>query len=88
MKTSGAFCFFCGLTAGAIAGLLYAPKKGVKMRAELRSKAKKSRNFIRDRADRLRERAIEGVERGREELWRRTSDAADAFEHARRAFLG
>jgi gas vesicle protein len=55
-----------GLGAGALAGLLLAPKSGRQLRREIRRKYEDAKDAVEDFAGEARERVEEAVERGSE----------------------
>jgi len=57
--------FLAGLSIGAIAGVLYAPHAGSETRKALQSNVEEAWEFVRDRATRARQQAIEWGARNR-----------------------
>ena len=55
-----------GLGAGALVGLMYAPKTGRQMRKELRKKYETARETLDDWKDQAREAAEDAIDRGAE----------------------
>ena len=55
-----------GLGAGALVGLMYAPKTGTQMRKELRKKYETARETLDDWKDQAREAAEDAIDRGAE----------------------
>jgi len=55
-----------GLGAGALVGLMYAPKTGRQMRKELRKKYETARETLDDWKDQAREAADDAIDRGAE----------------------
>ncbi len=75
-----------GLGAGAVVGLLYAPKAGKHMRKELRKKYSDARDTLDDWKDDAREIAEEALNRGNEiaeDLRARVTPLAKAVRRAR-----
>jgi gas vesicle protein len=58
--------FLIGLGAGALIGMLYAPKPGKQMRKELRRRYEDARETLEDWKEEAREVAEEAIERGAE----------------------
>jgi len=72
-----------GLGAGALIGLLYAPKAGKQMRKELRRQYDDARETLDDWKDQAKEVAEEALERGQEiadELRERVAPIASAIK--------
>jgi gas vesicle protein len=60
--------FFCGLIAGAVAGLLSSPRSGARTRARIASKAKRAVTDFRDAVTGTFDRAKDAVEDAQERL--------------------
>ena len=56
--------FFLGLGLGVAVGVLFAPKSGEETRDFLRSKAEEGTDYVKRRADDLRESAADAIDRG------------------------
>lgn len=60
--------FFCGLIAGAVAGLLSAPRSGVRTRARIATKAKRAVTDVRDSVTETFDRAGDVVEQAQHKM--------------------
>jgi len=68
--------FLAGLSAGAIVGILFAPKKGEDTRRELRAKAMEARDRIQAQKEKLRRTARRAAESSKDAL-EQTKEAAE-----------
>jgi gas vesicle protein len=78
--------FFLGLGIGVAAGILFAPKSGSETRDLLRSRADKSRDYLRRRGGEIRESATELVDRTRDAVTRQREQLNAAVEAGRKAY--
>jgi gas vesicle protein len=75
-------CFFFGLGSGALLALLFAPKSGKDIRADL----EEGKDYLQHRAHELRERAEDLVERGQEIAAEQKERIAGAIEVGRETY--
>jgi len=86
-RNSNSFLWFlAGVSIGAIAGVLYAPRSGDETRQALRSRAEDGREFMRDRARQARQQAEGWADRGREVLNQQKEQFRSAYEAGRQAY--
>jgi gas vesicle protein len=78
--------FLAGLGAGAVVGVLYAPRSGSETREALRSKADEGRDYVRERAREAKSQASEWVDRGREVLNQQKDQFRAAYDAGRQAY--
>src|SRR5438445_11899817 len=76
-----------GLGAGALVGLMYAPKTGRQMRKELRKKYETARQTLDDWKDRARDAAEAAIDRGAESAEERRERVAPVCKSVRRNTL-
>ena len=67
-KVSGFAWFLAGLGAGALAGVLYAPKSGRETRDAIASNAREGKEYLRNRSKQVTERVGILVGRGKEQV--------------------
>ena len=79
--------FLVGLGAGALMGVLFAPKSGEDTREYLAKRADDGREFAQKKAKELRERADELIERGKDVASRKRESLSAAVDAGREAFL-
>ena len=80
------FGFVLGVVGGAAAGLLYAPRSGREMRADLAERARNSREHLSHAAEKGMEMFKEGRQafaRGGEAIARAVNEGRQAYERAR-----
>lgn len=83
--------FLAGLGAGALLGVLYAPRSGRETREALRDKAEEGRDYVITRGRAAKEQAQQWAEKGRETLGKHKeslSSAVDAGVEAYREAIG
>ena len=86
-RESNSFLWFlAGLGVGAVVGVLYAPRSGNETRQVLREKAEEGREFVRTRAQDVRDQAEGWVDRGREILSQQREQFKSAYEAGRQAY--
>ena len=78
--------FFLGLGLGVAVGVLFAPKSGAETRDFLRSKADEGTDYVKRRADDLRESAVEAVDRGKDTIRRHKENLSAAVDAGRQAY--
>jgi gas vesicle protein len=76
------FGFVLGIVGGAAAGLLYAPRSGREMRAEIADRARSGREQLKTAA----EKGAEMVKEGRQAAARGGEAIANAFNEGRAAY--
>ena len=72
--------FFWGIGMGAVAGLLWAPRSGVRTRVLLSRRAKRTQDFISRQATEVCDDVARKVVRGKQTLQRRAEGVAEAFK--------
>ena len=83
---SGFLWFLAGLGIGAAVGILYAPKSGGELRAQLREAAEDGSNVVRERARQAREQAGTWADKGRDYLNQQKEQIRSAVEAGRNAY--
>ena len=78
--------FMVGLGIGALVGLLFAPKSGEETRDYLSQKADEGREFAQRKAQELRERAEDLVERSKQAASRQKETLSAAVDAGRDAY--
>ena len=78
--------FFLGLGLGVAVGVLFAPKSGAETREFLRSKADEGTDYVKRRADDLRETAADVLDRGKETVRRHKDNLAAAVDAGKQAY--
>ena len=78
--------FFLGLGLGVAAGVLFAPKSGAETRDFLRSKADEGTDYVKRRADDLRETAADAIDRSKDSIRRHKENLASAVDAGRQAY--
>lgn len=78
--------FMVGLGIGALVGLLFAPKSGEETRDYLSQKADEGREFAQRKAQELRERAEDLVERSKQAASRQKDTLSAAVDAGRDAY--
>jgi gas vesicle protein len=78
--------FFLGLGLGVAAGVLFAPKSGAETRDFLRSKADEGTDYVKRRADELRETAADAIDRSKDSIRRHKENLASAVDAGRQAY--
>ena len=78
--------FFLGLGLGVAAGVLFAPKSGAETREFLRSKAEEGTDYVKQRADDLKETAAETLERSKQTIQKQKDNLAAAVEAGKQAY--
>jgi gas vesicle protein len=83
----GFLWFLAGLGVGAALGVLYAPQAGRETRDTLRSSAEGGRDFVTERAQKVRQQANTWAERGREAMSQQKEQFRSAYDAGRQAYL-
>ncbi len=78
--------FFLGLGLGVAVGVLFAPKSGAETREYLRSKAEEGSDYVKRRAEELRDSAADAVDRGKDTLRRHKENLSAAVDAGRQAY--
>jgi gas vesicle protein len=78
--------FFLGLGLGVAVGVLFAPKSGAETRDYLRSKAEEGTDYVKRRADDLRESATDAIDRSKEGIRRHKENLSAAVDAGRQAY--
>jgi gas vesicle protein len=87
MAEENKFAYFAfGLGLGLAIGVLFAPRSGEETREYIRSKAGEGTDYLKQRAEELRESASEAVDRGKGVLGRQKEHLAAAVEAGRQAY--
>lgn len=83
---SGFLWFLAGLGIGAAVGILYAPKSGGELRAQLREVAEDGSSAVKERARQYREQAGTWADKGRDYLNQQRDQIRSAVEAGRQAY--
>ncbi len=78
--------FFLGLGLGVAAGVLFAPKSGAETRDFLRSKADEGTDFVKRRAEDLRDTATDTLDRGKDTIRRHKENLSAAVDAGKQAY--
>jgi gas vesicle protein len=78
--------FFLGLGLGVAVGVLFAPKSGEETREFLRSKAEEGTDYVKRRADDLRDSATDAIDRSKEGIRRHKENLSAAVDAGRQAY--
>ena len=78
--------FLAGLGAGALLGVLYAPRSGRETRQALREKAEEGRDFVVTRGRQAKEQATQWAEKGREHLNKHKESLSTALDAGVQAY--
>jgi gas vesicle protein len=78
--------FFLGLGLGVAAGVLFAPKSGAETRQFLRSKAEEGTDYVKQRAEDLKETTAESLERSKQTIQKQKDNLAAAVEAGKQAY--
>jgi len=78
--------FFLGLGLGVAVGVLFAPKSGEETRQFLRSKAEEGTDYVKRRAEDLRETASDAIDRSKEGIRRHKENLAAAVDAGKQAY--
>ena len=86
MNKNCAFGFLAGLSVGAVAGMLYAPRSGAKLRRLVADKTKDSIQTAKDQAQELWDHANQAVDKGRAGLVGTQESLKSAVEAGKKAY--
>jgi gas vesicle protein len=87
MEDDNKLSYFClGLGLGVAVGVLFAPKSGVETREFLRGKAEEGTDYVKRRADDLRESAADAVDRGKDTIRRHKENLSAAVDAGKQAY--
>ena len=78
--------FFLGLGLGVAVGVLFAPKSGAETRDYLRSKAEEGTDYVKQRAEDLRESAADAIGRSKEGIRRHKENLSAAVDAGKQAY--
>ena len=78
--------FFLGLGLGVAVGVLFAPKSGEETREFLRSKAEEGTDFVKRRAEDLRDGAADVIDRSKEGIRRHKENLSAAVDAGKQAY--
>ncbi|WP_455376924.1 YtxH domain-containing protein, partial [Petrachloros mirabilis] len=79
------FAFLSGAIAGAVAGILLAPKSGEEMRRDLRGYAKRTEEEVLEKAKEARAALDEMIEKGKQYVTERKGDIEAAIQAGKEA---
>ncbi len=87
MAEENKFAYFAfGFGLGLAMGVLFAPKSGEETREYIRSKAGEGKDYLKRRAEEVRDSAGEAIERGKSTLSRHKEHLSAAIEAGRQAY--
>jgi len=78
--------FLAGLGAGALIGVLYAPRSGRETRQALRDKAEEGRDYVITRGRAAKEQASQWADKGREALGKHKESLSTAIDAGVQAY--
>jgi len=78
--------FFLGLGLGVAVGVLFAPKSGEETRQFLRSKAEEDTDYVKRRAEDLRDTASDAIDRSKEGIRRHKENLSAAVDAGKQAY--
>src|ERR1041385_6563860 len=78
--------FFLGLGLGVAVGVLFAPKSGEETREYLRNRAEEGTDFVKRRANDLRDSAADAIDRGKETVRRHKDNLSAAVDAGKQAY--
>jgi gas vesicle protein len=78
--------FFLGLGLGVAVGVLFAPKSGSETREFLRSKADEGTDFVKRRAEDLRDSAADALDRSKDTIRRHKDNLSAAVDAGKQAY--
>ena len=78
--------FFLGLGLGVAVGVLFAPKSGAETRDYLRNKAEEGTDFVKRRAEDLRDSATDAIDRSKDSIRRHKENLSAAVDAGRQAY--
>jgi gas vesicle protein len=87
MEDDSKLPYFClGLGLGVALGVLFAPKSGAETRQFLRDKAVEGKDYVKARADELKESAGAAIDRGKSAVQRQKDQLSAAMEAGKQAY--
>jgi gas vesicle protein len=78
--------FLLGLGVGTAVGMLFAPKAGAETRDYLRAKGEEAADILRREGQDLRDRAVETIDRGKQNVRDQVKNLSDAVDAGKQAF--
>jgi gas vesicle protein len=85
-NTNSLVWFLAGLGAGALIGVLYAPRSGRETRQALRDKAEEGRDYVITRGRAAKEQAQQWAEKGRDALGKHKESLSTAIDAGVQAY--
>jgi gas vesicle protein len=87
MEDDNKLSYFClGLGLGVAVGVLFAPKSGAETRDYLRSRAEDGTDYVKRRANDLRDTAAEAIDRSKETIRRQKENLSAAVDAGKQAY--
>jgi gas vesicle protein len=87
MEDDNKLSYFClGLGLGVAVGVLFAPKSGAETRDYLRSRAEDGTDYVKRRANDLRDTATDAIDRGKETIRRQKENLSAAVDAGKQAY--
>lgn len=87
MAEENKFAYFAfGFGVGLAIGVLFAPKSGEETRQFIRTKAAEGTDYLKRRAEEVKESASEAIERGKSAIVRQKEHLSAAIEAGRQAY--
>lgn len=81
-------CFFFGLSIGAIAGLLMAPRSGDRTRKQIAETAREGQNYVMGRGVELKESVVDKLNRTKRAAQATADGIGAAFEAGKEQLVG
>jgi gas vesicle protein len=78
--------FFLGLGLGVAVGVLFAPKSGAETRDYLRNRAEDGTDYVKRRANDLRDSAADAIDRSKETIRRQKDNLSAAVDAGKQAY--
>lgn len=78
--------FFLGLGLGVAVGVLFAPKSGAETREYLRERAEEGTDYVKRRANDLRDSAADALDKSKESLRRQKENLSAAVDAGKQAY--
>ena len=78
--------FFLGLGLGVAVGVLFAPKSGAETRDYLRSRAEDGTDYVKRRANDLKDSAADAIDRSKESIRRQKENLSAAVDAGKQAY--
>jgi gas vesicle protein len=87
MEDDNKLSYFClGLGLGVAVGVLFAPKSGAETREYLRNRAEDGSDYVKRRANDLRDSAAEAIDRSKETIRRQKDNLSAAVDAGKQAY--